>query len=114
MTASSILSSDDDLIEQKETKNTTPRRLSRHASARQLFEVNEWDEQQKRLKQKSRRVISNENSSSRSSLFWTGRIEQQLFLQWNQSDYGRTSESKSLNLSPFVFFIQSNRKLSLT
>jgi len=48
------LSSDDELIV---PKNNQPR-LSRRASARRLFEVNEWDEQQKRLKQKLRTVKS--------------------------------------------------------
>ncbi|CAM2708142.1 unnamed protein product [Rotaria socialis] len=50
-TASSSLSNDGDLNEQQETKKNQ-RRSSRHASAHRLFEVSEWEEQQKRLKQR--------------------------------------------------------------
>ncbi|CAF3849009.1 unnamed protein product [Rotaria magnacalcarata] len=50
-TASSSLSNDGDLNEQQETK-TNQRRSSRHASAHRLFEVSEWEEQQKRIKQR--------------------------------------------------------------
>ena len=50
-------SSDDDLIEKKEVPKSIPSRSSRHASARRLFEVNEWEEQQKRLKEKLRTVF---------------------------------------------------------
>lgn len=50
-------SSDDELIEKKEVPKSIPSRSSRHASARRLFEVNEWEEQQKRLKEKLRTVF---------------------------------------------------------
>ncbi|CAF0771391.1 unnamed protein product [Rotaria sp. Silwood1] len=60
-TASS-LSNDGNIIEQKEPINNQ-RRLSRHASAHRLFEVNEWEEQQKRLKQKIQTGESNTNYS---------------------------------------------------
>lgn len=54
-TVSSTLSNDEDINEQHETK-TNQRRSARHASAHRLFEVNEWEEQQKRLKQKLKTV----------------------------------------------------------
>ncbi|CAF4199036.1 unnamed protein product [Rotaria sp. Silwood2] len=61
-TGSSSLSNDGDRIEQQEPINNQ-RRLSRHASAQRLFEVNEWEEQQKRLKQKLQTGESNTNCS---------------------------------------------------
>ncbi len=54
-TIDSSLSSDENIVEQQEPKSNQ-HRLTRHASARRLFEVNEWDEQQKRLKQKLKTV----------------------------------------------------------
>ncbi|CAF0950872.1 unnamed protein product [Adineta ricciae] len=58
-TASSPASCQGDSNEQQES--TRP--LSRRASARRLFEINEWDEQQRRLKQKLRPRESNTSSS---------------------------------------------------
>lgn len=49
-TESSSVFQDTDSIEPK-----NQRKLTRHASARRLFEVNEWDEQQKRLKQQTKK-----------------------------------------------------------
>ncbi|CAF0881626.1 unnamed protein product [Rotaria sordida] len=61
-TDSSSFSNDGDIIEKQEPINKQ-RRLSRHASAHRLFEVNEWEEQQKRLKQKLQTGESNINCS---------------------------------------------------
>lgn len=55
MRTSSSLSNEGDIIERKELGNNQHRPV-RHASAHRLFEVNEWEEQQKRLKQKIRAV----------------------------------------------------------
>ncbi|CAF0772862.1 unnamed protein product [Adineta steineri] len=61
-TASSSLSCHEDPAEQQEVTNNQ-RRTSRHASARRLWEINEWNEQQKQFKQKFQTTESNTNSS---------------------------------------------------
>ena len=57
-TGSSSLSSDRGIVEQQEPARNQ-HRSSRHASAHRLFEVKEWEDQQKRLKQKLQRVKLN-------------------------------------------------------
>lgn len=64
-------SSSDEICSNEDSNNETnlPSQRVRHASARRLFEVNEWEEKQKRIKQKRETVKEKRSGSSPVELF---------------------------------------------